>query len=147
MKNGRDNIAEAIRALPSRSPRAGFSARVMAAIAAQPASPLAGLASAAELLVAGWSALVAYAAAAFIGAHWTAIAAFLIQPGALGRALDLAAARGAMLAGKALALAQLAADLAGAATVCPAWQEFAAAALLSAAVIYALGGRLAAQRV
>ncbi len=146
MKNGSDNIAKAIRALPYRGPRAGFSARVMAAIAKEQSSPVAGLIGAAELLVAGWSALVAFAAAGLIGSNWTAIAAFLIQPGSFGRALDLASARCAMLAGKAVALLQLAADLAAAAPV-PAWQEFAAAAFVSAAVIYTLSGRLAAQRI
>jgi len=143
MKSAEQHIAEAVRALPYRSPRAGFSARVMAAVLAGNEKPAWTLAGAAELLVAVWSGIVVYAAAAFIWANWASVAAFLIKPGEAGSALGLAAAKGAMLAGKAFGLLQLAA----AAAPLPAWQEMAAASLVSSAIVYALGGRLAAQRI
>lgn len=147
MKEGRDNLAKAIAALPYRSPRRGFSARVMAAIAEGRPARAYGLAEAAELMVAGWTAVVAWFFAGWLRANWADAAAFLIQPGAFSQALHLAAARGAMLAGKFIAFARLAAEAGALAAGRPAVYELAAAVLLSAAAVYALGGRPAAQRI
>ncbi|MBI4352076.1 MAG: hypothetical protein HY550_11605 [Elusimicrobia bacterium] len=144
-------IARAIAALPYRRPSAGFSARVLAGIAAE-AQPAweARLLKAAGLLVAAWGAGLAFVSAKLLYANFGELAALLIQPGGIAEALNLAAARaGLILAKLTAALPAFSGLLSAAAGGLPAWYETAAAALVCSAAIAAFskGGRLARQAV
>lgn len=147
-------IARAVAALPYRRPRAGFSARVLAAAAAAPvAVPGADwrlfMLKSAGIMVSSWAALLAVLAAGPAYA-WAAEAALLLaEPGGAGAAVSLLGARGALLLVKVSGFFSLALDLgAAAAAALPPVHEIALASLACAAVIRtAFGGRGAAQRV
>ncbi|HOW88638.1 MAG TPA: hypothetical protein PL037_00025 [Elusimicrobiales bacterium] len=133
-------IARAIAALPVRRPGAGFKAKVMAAIGAESAEP-AWREFALRSVVLGvgaWMAAVACGAAALAYTHFPGIAAAVLTPGGLMRALNLAAAHGVLWLAKAASLVSFAASLAG--PLLPGACEAAAASLLCAAAISALAG-------
>ncbi|MFA6435059.1 MAG: hypothetical protein WCW52_10220 [Elusimicrobiales bacterium] len=135
-------IAEAIAALPYRSPSAGFSDRVMAGIAAA-AKPRswAVLPAAAGLTVAAWAAALVLVSARPVYSGLAEFAALLIQPGGFFRALHLLAANAALVLVKLAKTASFAVELLNAAApVLPAWYEAAAAALLCCAAMIALSG-------
>lgn len=145
-------IAKAIAALPYRGPSAGFKARVMAGVEAaaletrdwRPA-----LLKATGALTVSWAALLLALGAGPAFRFLAEAAPLLAEPGGLGLALDLLAARGALLLVKASGFFSLASDL-GAAVLAalPPFYEIALASLACAAVIKAVpGGRAAARRV
>lgn len=147
-------IARAVAALPYRRPRAGFSARVLAAAAAAPAAVpgadwRAFALKGAGIMLSSWTALLAALAAGPVYAFVTEAAPLLAEPGALGAALSLLGARGALLLVKVSGFFSLASDLgAAAAAALPPVHEIALASLACAAVIRnVFGGRRAAQRV
>lgn len=154
MKTGKTDqlIINAIAALPYRRPSAGFSARIMAAVAVQPArQPWPAFAlKAFVLIVTAWSAAIAFAAGKLVYANLADIAAFFIQPGGLRQALELLAGRAALALVKVSAVLSLASEvLAAGAAGLPAWYEITAAVLLCSAAIAALshGARLARQQL
>ncbi|MDO8804921.1 MAG: hypothetical protein Q7R35_10845 [Elusimicrobiota bacterium] len=144
-------IAGAIAALPYRRPSAGFSARVMAGIAAEAPQPwLTGVLKGAGLIVTAWAAALAFVSARLVYANFADTAALLIQPGGLGQALNLLAARAALVLAKAGSVMSLGLDiLSAAAAGLPAWYEIAVAAAVCSAAIAALshGGRFARQGI
>ena len=97
-----------------------------------------------------WAAALAFVSARLAYANFADAAALLIQPGGLPQALNLLAARAALVLPKLAAAVSLASELvsAGAAGL-PAWYEIAAAAVVCSAAIAALshGGRLARQGI
>jgi len=133
-------ITSAIAALPYRRPRAGFSSRVMAGIAVEAPQPWqAGALKVAGLIVTAWAAALAFVSAGLVYANLAAAAALLIQPGGLPQALNLLAARAALVPAKAAAAASLMSYvLSAAAAGLPAWYEIAAAAVVCSAAIAAL---------
>ena len=143
-------IESAIAALPYRRPSAGFSARVMASLAAAPEPWQARLVRPAAIIVAAWSAGLAFVSARLFYANFGELAALLIQPGGLSEGFNLLAARAALILAKlASAVPAVSGLVSGAAGLLPAWYETAAAALLCSAAIAAFskGGRLARQAV
>jgi len=144
-------IATAIAALPYRRPSAGFSARVMAGITAgAPQFWLAGVLKGAGLIVTAWAAALAFVSARLAYANFADAAALLIQPGGLPQALNLLAARAALLLSKLAAAVSLASGFVSAAAAgLPAWYEIAAAAVVCSAAIAALShsGRFARQGI
>lgn len=133
-------IISAIAALPYRRPPAGFSARVMAGIAAEAPRPWqAGALKAAGLIVTAWAAALAFVSAKLVYANLADAAALLIQPGGFTQAFNLLAARAALVPAKAASAASLVSDVASAAAAgLPAWYEIAAAAAVCSAAIAAL---------
>ncbi len=144
-------IAKAIAGLPYRRPSAGFRARVMSEIAAQvPAEAGFGwIVKASELIMAAWGGALVLLSAGFLYRVFSENAELLAQPGGLGQALKLTAARGALLSGKLAAAVSLGSDLgATVLNMMPPVYEIAAAALICAGIIKAVsGGRMAAQRI
>jgi hypothetical protein len=133
-------IASAIAALPYHKPAAGFSARVMAGIAAAGA-PLRwqeGVFEAVGLVITAWTAVLAFASAWFVCRNLADIAAFFIQPGGVTLALNLLAAHAVLAAAKLTAIASLASELLSVAVGLPVWYEAPVAALLCSAAIAAL---------
>lgn len=134
-------IANAIAALPYRRPSAGFSARVMAGIAAAGARPSwqERVLEGAGLIVAGWSAALVFVSARLVYANLADIAALLIQPGGFTHAVNMLAAHAALALAKLAAAASFASGLLSAAGAgLPAWYETAAAMLVCSAAIAAL---------
>ncbi len=128
-------IAKAIAALPYSSPRAGFGARVMAAIEEQAAAEtwLQRALKAGGVIVAAWSAGLSFLAARLIHANFGNIAAALIEPGGVSRAFSLLAAHGALILAKLAAAAPLIAGWA--LDAMPPYHEMTAAAILCAAAV------------
>lgn len=143
-------IASAITALPYRRPSAGFSARVMAGIAAEARQPwYAWVMKAAGLLVAAWGAVLAFAAARLVYLHLWDVADLFLKPGGLAQAFKLLAAQAALVLAKVTAAVSFLSGLASAAGAwAPAWYEIAAATALCSAAIAALshGARAVVQR-
>ncbi len=133
-------IASAIAALPHRRPSAGFSARVMAELAAVAPQPwYAGILKIAGLTLTAWVSALAFVSARVAYANLGEIAALAIQPGGFLRALDLMAARSALLISKLAAAASFASEMLSAASAwLPAWYEIGFAALFCSAAIAAL---------
>ncbi len=133
-------IASVIAALPYRRPPAGFSARVMAGLAAAAPQPwYAGILKIAGLTLTAWVSALAFVSAKMIYANLGEIAAMAIQPGGFLRALDLTAARAALLISKLAAAASFASEMLSAASAwLPAWYEIGFAALVCSAAIAAL---------
>ncbi len=142
-------INKAIAALPYRRPRAGFSARVMAEIAAaQAAAPWNGyILKATGLTVAGWAMTLGVIGAKLVYSNLPEIAAFLIQPGAAAQGLKLLAAYAALFGVKLAGGLSFTADLAAAAAGFPGGYEVAAAAVICAAAVAALSKRPAGVRI
>ena len=145
-------IAGAIAALPYRRPSAGFSARVMAAIAVEraPQPWFAGLLKAAELTVTVWTAGLVFAAGRLVYSNLPDLAAIVLKPGGVSEAVSLAGARAALALAKLAAAVSFGGDLLAAAGAgLPAWYEVAAASLICCAAIAALAhkGRLAAGHI
>lgn len=141
-------IERAIAALPYRRPTAGFSARVMASLAAAPEPWQARLLRPAAIIVAAWSAAVAFLSAGAIYRALAYGAGLALEPGGLDAGLRLLSARLALAAGKAAAVLSFAGDLASAAAGFPAYYEVAAAAMACTLIIYSVGAlRPAAQRI
>lgn len=143
-------IAKAIAALPYRRPSAGFSARVLAGLAGAREPWQARLAKTAAIIVTAWSAGLVFVSARLVYASFGELAALLIQPGGPAEALNLLAARAALVLAKlAAAVPAVSGLVSAAAGGLPAWYETAAAALLCSAAIAAFskGGRLARQAV
>lgn len=147
---GKDRLGKALKALPYRSPSAGFRARVMAAVEAEAAlrRRLAWAVKGLAALTAGWAGLVGLFSA---GAAWNIAAEYAplaAQPGGAELALRLLAARAALLASKgATALAWLKAAAAQAQACLPPAYEIAAAAALGGLLILAASRRAAAQKI
>ncbi len=145
-------IASAIAALPYSRPAAGFSARVMAGIAAGEARQpwQASVLKAAGLIVTAWAAALVFVAAGLVYSNLADMAALVIQPDGLARAFNLVAAHAALVLAKTVAVLALASDIMSAAAAgLPAWYEIAAAAAVCAAALAALStsGRLASRRI
>jgi len=141
-------IAKAVAALPYRRPRADFKARVMAAIAAEAeaATWREKALRAVGLTVGTWSAAVACGAAAFVYYNFADIAITVIRPGGVSGALNMLAARCALMLAKLISVVSFVIELAGLAM--PASYEIVAASLICAAAITALSrGRLAGQSI
>ena len=133
-------IAKAIAALPYRRPAAGFSARVMAEIAAAAPRPwYAGILKAAGLTLTAWISALAYVSVRAAFANFGELAALAIQPGGFFQALTFLAARSALLVSKVTAAASFASEMVSAASAwLPAWYEIGFAALVCSAAIAAL---------
>ena len=117
-------IQSAIAALPYHRPSAGFSARVMASLAAVPEPWQARLLRPTAIIVAAWSAMVAFLSAGAVYRVLSYGAGLALEPGGLDAGLRLVSARLALAAGKA------------------------AAALACTLIIYSVGAfRPAAQRI
>ena len=141
-------IQSAIAALPYRRPSAGFSARVMASLAEAPEPWQARLLRPTAIIVAAWSAMVAFLSAGAVYRVLSYGAGLALEPGGLDAGLRLVSARLALAAGKAAAALSFIADLAAAAAGFPAYYEVAAAALACTLIIYSVGAfRPAAQRI
>jgi hypothetical protein len=131
-----DNIAQAIKALPYRKAPAGFSARVVARIAAQAETPWQELLlEQAGLLVAGWSGLLVSGAAWLAWEYWARLAAALLEPGGFTHLAGLAGAHAALAADKLAEWISFAARLLPG---LPPWYETAAATLACSLIIVAL---------
>jgi len=133
-------IAEAVAALPYRRPAPDFSARVMADITAEPAAGVwrTRALKTAALIVSAWSAMLAFAAAAFVYIKFSDIAAIVIQPGGVAHFRDMTAARLVLIMDKLISAVSMASSLAGAAGLCPAAHDAAAAAVICSVVVFAL---------
>lgn len=141
-------IEKAIAALPYSRPSAGFGARVMAALAAAPEPWQARLVRPAAIIVAAWSASVAFLSAGAVYRGLAYVAGLAQEPGGLDAGLRLISARLALAANKAAAVLSFAGDLAAAAAGFPAYYEVAAAAAACTLIIYSVGAfRPAAQRI
>lgn len=151
METGKnDKLAAAIKALPYRSPSAGFRARVLAAVAAEAAArerlgwAVRGLGA----LTAAWAGLVGLVSAGPLFNFAADYAPLALEPGGLALAGRLLAARAALLAGKAAAAVSFARELGAAAQAhLPAAHEIAIAALLGAGLIRLAVRRPAAQKI
>jgi len=131
-------IAKAIAALPYSRPSSGFSARVMAAVTAEAPRPWqAGIFKTAGLIVTAWAAALTYVSLRFLHTNLGDIAAQAIQPGGPQQALNLVAARAALVLAKTASAASFCLDMVSAAGL-PAWYEVAVAALVCSAAIAAL---------
>jgi len=144
-------IVRAIAAIPYRRPSAGFSAKVMAEIAAVevPLPWWESVLTASGLIVAVWAAALVFVSARLVYVNLADIAALFIQPGGFSQTLNLLAARTALVMVKAAAALKFASGLLSAAAAgLPAWHETAAAALLCSAAIAALSksGRVSVQK-
>lgn len=140
-------IAKAIAALPCRRPSAGFGARVMARIAPAPEPRQARLLRTAAIMVAAWSAAVAFLSAGAVYRGLSYAAASALEPGGPAAWLKVLPARLALAAGKAVSALSYLVDLAASAAGFPAFYEVAAAALACSLIIYSVGLKPAAQRV
>lgn len=141
-------IVKAIAALPYSRPSAGFSTRVMAALAAAPEPWQARLVRPAAIIVAAWSAALAFLSAGAVYRGLAYAAGLALEPGGLDAGLRLISARLALAVGKAAALLSFAGDLAAAAAGFPAYYEVGAAAMVCTLIIYSVGAfRPAAQRI
>lgn len=144
-------IAGAIAALPYRRPSAGFSARVMAGLAAGETQPwYAGILKAAGLTLTAWVSALAFVSARAAYANLGELAALAIQPGGFSLALTFMAARAALLLSKLAAAASFASEMLSAASAwLPAWYEIGFAVLFCSAAIAALSksARLARQEL
>lgn len=151
METGKtDKLAAAIKALPYRSPSAGFKARVMAAVAAEAAARerLAWAVKGLGALTAAWAGLVGLLSAGPLFNFAADYAPLALEPGGLALAGRLLAARAALLAGKAAALVSFARGLAETAQAhLPAAHEIFIAALLGAGLIRLAVRRPAAQKI
>lgn len=137
-------IAGAIAALPYRRPSAGFSARVLAEIAAagEPAGWLPGLLKTAGLTVTLWAAALAVLAGRLVYSNLPELAGLFLRPGGLQSALNLLGARAALAAAKLAGAAAFIYDVAAAVSPeLPAWYEVAVASLVCCAAIAALSPR------
>jgi hypothetical protein len=104
--------------------------------------------TASGLIVVVWGAALLFVSARLVYVNLADIAALFIQPGGFSQALNLLAARAALVVVKAAAALKFASGLLSAAAAdLPAWHETAAAALLCSAAIAALSksGRVVVQ--
>jgi hypothetical protein len=142
-------IVSTIAALPYRSPSADFSARVMAEMAVEPQPCDMLVLKVADLIVIGWTAVLAYVSVGFVYSNLADLAALLIQPGGVAQAFNLLAAHAALVLTKLVAVVSPASEVLLAVAGLPPWYEITAAALICAAVVTALSknGRLARQEI
>ena len=141
-------IARALKALPEHRPSAGFSARVMASIVQAPEPLQARLARTAAIVMAAWTAAVAFLSAGAVYSGLVDAAVTAIEPGGLAAGLSVLSARLALAAGKAASALSFMADLAASAAGSPAYYEIAAAAAVCTLIVYSVAApRLAAQKI
>ena len=144
-------VAKAIAGLPYRRPSAGFSARVMAEIAAlAPVETGFGLVmKAACLITAAWAGVLVLFSAGFFYRTIADNLVLLKQPGGFQQFVKLLAAHCALVSVKLYAAVSLGSDLAAAVfAMMPPFYEIAAAALVCAVIIRSVsGGRMAAHRI